>query len=78
MESTYAIECSAVYFKNSLFHKHYWNKYINAMFLSKFRNQYNEFIDEMIIQPGKQKYDSNRCDVTEEDHVSLHNYLICV
>ena len=33
--------------------------------------QYAEFIDEMVIQPGKTKYDSNRCDVTMEDHVSM-------
>ena len=34
------------------------------------RAVYRQFIDEMIIQPGSKSYDSNRADVTLEDHVS--------
>ena len=38
------------------------------------RNHYSDFIDEMIIQPGRKKYNSNRCDVTEEDHVCASGF----
>lgn len=36
--------------------------------LKKQREMYQQFVDEMIIQPGKKNYENSRTDVTHEDH----------
>ena len=33
------------------------------------RQQYEQFIDELIVQPGAKQYENSRTDVTFEDHV---------
>ncbi len=42
----------------------------NCIFHS--RSAYRQFIDELVVKPGSKKYDSNRTDVTMEDHVRDH------
>ena len=41
----------------------------SKQFTLYFRLVYQQFIDEMIIQPGHNSTDGERTDVTQEDHV---------
>lgn len=40
-------------------------------FLQQQREIYKQFVNEMIVKPGRQQYDSKVADVTLEDHVKL-------